>query len=200
MRWGSVGYGVLAGVDTALAATGRRRARRITKPLLMPVLAVDADRPTRRALALSGAGDIALLGDGHRAFRVGLTSFLAAHGAWALALRGRDGGGALRRRPALAVPHLLAWAGLNRVLWRRTGPDRLPVLAYSTVLTAMALVALDTGDRRAATGGALFMASDGLLALERFAGVPMPAHEGLVMATYTAAQGLLAAGGRPVSS
>ena len=39
------------------------------------------------------------------------------------------------------------------------------------------------------------MASDGLLALERFAGVHLPAHEGLVMASYTAAQALLAAGG-----
>jgi len=37
------------------------------------------------------------------------------------------------------------------------------------------------------------MVSDTLLALERFAHVHLPVHEGLVMATYTGAQGLLAA-------
>jgi uncharacterized membrane protein YhhN len=45
---------------------------------------------------------------------------------------------------------------------------------------------------RAAAGGALFMLSDSLLALEKFAGIQLPAHEGLVMATYTSAQALLA--------
>jgi hypothetical protein len=40
----------------------------------------------------------------------------------------------------------------------------------------------------------LFLVSDSLLALERFADVHLPAHEGLVMATYTGAQGLLASG------
>jgi uncharacterized membrane protein YhhN len=63
------------------------------------------------------------------------------------------------------------------------------------VLTATAVAALDTGDDGTAAGGALFMVSDTLLALERFAGVHLPAHEGWVMASYTAAQALLAAGG-----
>lgn len=194
-RW-TAAYAVLAAADTLLAATGRSAPRRATKPLLMPLLAVEADRPTRRALALSGVGDVALLGRGPVAFRVGLAAFLAAHGAWAAALRSRPGGGRLRRRPLLGAPHVAAWAALNAVLWRRTGPDRGPVLAYSAALTAMALVAADTGDPRATAGGVLFMASDGLLALERFAGVELPAGEGLVMATYTAAQALLSADGR----
>ena len=56
----------------------------------------------------------------------------------------------------------------------------------------MALAALDSGSPRAAAGGVLFMLSDSLLALERFAGIQLPAHEGLVMATYTSAQALLA--------
>lgn len=41
-------------------------------------------------------------------------------------------------------------------------------------------------------GGALFLASDCLLALEKFGGLRLPAHEGLVMATYASAQALLA--------
>jgi YhhN family len=35
-------------------------------------------------------------------------------------------------------------------------------------------------------------AADTLLALEKFAGLHLPAHEGVVMATYTTAQALLA--------
>ena len=185
-------YAALAAADVLLAATGRDRARRVTKPLLMPVLATGRDAGTRRALLLGGVGDVALLGSGGTAFRAGLGSFLAGHVAWTAALRRRGTG---RARPATVVPYVLAWTGLNAVLWPRTGPDRLPVLLYSAALTTTALAALSTGDPRATAGGALFMASDGLLALERFAGVHLPAHEGLVMASYTAAQALLAAGG-----
>lgn len=192
-------YLALATVDSALAAADRRRARRLTKPLLMPALAADADGATRRALALSWAGDVLLLSRDRRAFTAGLASFLAAHGAWVAALRGRPGGGRLRRTPALGAPHVAAWLVLNAVLWPRTGTDRWPVVAYSAALTAMALTALDTGDDAAAAGGALFLASDALLALERFAGVHLPAHEGLVMASYTAAQALLASGSQPSS-
>jgi uncharacterized membrane protein YhhN len=56
----------------------------------------------------------------------------------------------------------------------------------------MSLAALDSGSPRTAVGGALFLASDTLLALEKFGGLHLPAHEGLVMATYTSAQALLA--------
>ena len=191
----SLPYAALAAVDTALAASGRHGARRLSKPLLMPVLALGRDRPTQTALLLSGAGDVALLAEGRGAFTTGLGSFLGAHVAWVRALRARPGGGRVSRRPVLALPYVAAWAGLNAVLWHRTGPDRWPVVLYSAVLAAMAVTALETDDGAAAAGGALFMTSDALLALERFAGVQLPAHEGWVMASYTAAQALLATGG-----
>jgi uncharacterized membrane protein YhhN len=187
-------YAAVAAADAVLAASGRRRARRATKPLLMPLLLAGRDRPTQRALALSGAGDVALLGVGTGAFRAGLSAFLAAHVAWVAALRTRPGG---RLSPVRAAPVVAAWTGLNAVLWRRTGSDRWPVVVYSTALAATALTALDRDDARAGAGGALFLVSDGLLALERFAGVHVPGHEGWVMTTYTAAQALLAAGGQP---
>lgn len=188
-------YVVVALADTALAAAGRDRVRRATKPLLMPLLAVSRDAPTRRALLLGGAGDVALLGQGQAAFTVGLGSFLLGHVAWVRALRGRPRTALVRRRPVLVLPYAALLAGFNAYLWGRTGPDRLPVLLYSTALTATAVAALDTGDPRAAAGGLLFLGSDGLLALERFAGVHLPAHEGLVMGSYTAAQALLAVEG-----
>lgn len=185
-------FTALAAADTFLAATGRTRQRRLTKPLLMPALMVGRDRPTQRALALSGAGDVALLGSSDAAFITGLGSFLASHLAWIVALRQREVGGRLRAKPVLAAPHLAAYVGLNAYLWNRTGKDRLPVIAYSTVLLAMSLVALDSGSSKAAAGGALFLASDSLLALEKFGNVHLPAQHGLVMATYTSAAALLA--------
>ena len=186
-------YLAVAAADVTLAATGRRGLRRLTKPLLMPTLLIGRDRLTQRALALGGVGDVALLGSSPAAFTAGLGAFLAGHLAWIQALRTRQGSGLLRRHPALALPYLAAWAGLNAYLWPRTGRDRYPVLAYSTALAAMALTALDTGKPATAAGGVLFLTTDSLLALDRFARVELPRHEGWVMATYVAAQGLLAA-------
>jgi uncharacterized membrane protein YhhN len=185
-------YAALAAADTLLAARGQDQRRWLTKPLLMPVLMAGRDRPAQRALALGGAGDVALLGRGETAFTAGLVSFLAGHVAWIIALRQRPGGGHLRARPALGAPHLAAFGAVNAYLWKRTGKDRIPVLVYSAALLAMSLAALDSGSPRTAAGGALFLASDSLLALEKFGGLHLPAHEGLVMATYTTAQALLA--------
>jgi len=175
-----------------LAATGHDQQRWATKPLLMPVLMAGRDRPAQRALALGGAGDVALLGSSQTAFTAGLACFLAGHVAWIMALRQRPGRGRLRARPVLAAPHVAAFAAMNAYLWRRTGQDRLPVIVYSAALLAMSLTALDSGSPRTAAGGALFLASDTLLALGKFGGLQLPAHEGLVMATYTSAQALLA--------
>jgi uncharacterized membrane protein YhhN len=182
-------YAAVASLDTALAAAGRHRERFATKPLLMPTLIRGKSRDTQRALALGCAGDVALLGESDLAFTAGLGSFLLGHVAWVKALRARGSG---HLTQAKAVPYLAAWAGLNTYLWSRTGKDRLPVLAYSSALLATALAAADTGDGRTTAGGLLFLTSDSLLALEKFAGVSLPAHEGLVMATYTTAQALLA--------
>ena len=185
-------YAALAAADTLLAAAGRDRQRWLTKPLLMPVLMVGRDRPARRALAFGGAGDVALLGSSDSAFTAGLACFLAGHVAWIIAVRQRPGGGRLRRRPVLAAPYVAAFGALNAYLWKRTGKDRIPVIVYSAALLAMSLAALDSGSLKTAAGGALFLVSDALLALEKFGGLHLPAHEGLVMATYTSAQALLA--------
>jgi len=48
------------------------------------------------------------------------------------------------------------------------------------------------GEPEDIAAAALFLLSDALLALERFADVHLPAHEGIVMATYTSGQALLA--------
>ena len=162
----------------------------MTKPLLMPVLMFGQDRPTQTALAFSWAGDVALLGDSTASFQIGLGSFLIGHLAWVRALRGRSSG-YLRKRPTLALPFVALWAALNVYLWPKTGRDRIPVVIYSASLLATALAAVDTGNPVIAAGGSLFLVSDALIALHKFADVELPWHEGLVMATYTGAQALL---------
>jgi len=194
-RRATLAFAVIAAADVVLAHRRRDRLRWLTKPLLTPALMMGRDRPTQRALALGAMGDVALLSSTDAAFTAGLASFLAGHVAWIIALRQRPGGGRLCSRPALAAPHLAAFSALNAYLWKRTGKDRIAVVAYSTALLAMSLVALDEGSPQAAAGGALFLVSDALLALEKFGGVALPAHESLVMATYASAQVLLAAQG-----
>jgi uncharacterized membrane protein YhhN len=156
----------------------------------MPILMLGQDRPTQTALAFSWLGDVALLGDTPQSFQLGLGSFLIGHVAWVRALRIRSSG-YLKRRPTLALPYVALWALLNAYLWPKTGPDRVPVVVYSASLLATALAAVDTGNPAIAAGGSLFLASDALIALNKFAEVHLPWHEGLVMTTYTAAQALL---------
>jgi uncharacterized membrane protein YhhN len=194
-RRATVVFVAVAAADALLAAARHDRQRWLTKPLLVPALMVGRDRPTQRALALGGVGDMALLGSSEAAFTAGLVSFLAGHVAWIIALRQRPGGGCLRARPALAAGQVAAFGGLNAYLWKRTGKDRIPVIVYSAALLAMSLTALDCGPPKTAAGGALFLVSDALLALEKFGGLHLPANESLVMATYAGAQALLAGDG-----
>lgn len=191
-------YAALAGVDAVLAVQGRDRLRRLTKPALMPVLLPGRNARTRAALLLGGAGDVALLGSGDAAFLTGLGAFLAGHLAWIDELRRREDLRSLRHGPraAVAVGYLAAFAGLNAYLWRRTGPHRLAVAGYSTVLLGTALTALRSPSPATAVGGGLFLASDSLIALEKFAGLTLPAHEAWVMGSYATAQALLAGGER----
>jgi uncharacterized membrane protein YhhN len=66
------------------------------------------------------------------------------------------------------------------------------VLLYTIALVAMTLTALDTDSPAAGAGGLLFLASDALLALRKFGVVDSRSVDGVVMATYAAAQALLA--------
>lgn len=216
-RQRAAAYLALAATDTVLAGLGARRPRMVTKPLLMPSLSlafrgaagrapVVPRRATLAAQALSGAGDIALLGQGERAFLAGLGSFFGAHVAYLAGLGSLHdrGGTALARRGARVALGLWALAGPAMTLAARRKDPALavPVAGYVTILCAVlgAATTLDpavppAARRRVATGAALFVASDAILGLREFvladrAGVV----DALVMASYTAGQGLIAAG------
>jgi uncharacterized membrane protein YhhN len=191
VRRSTVLFVAAAATDVLLASTGRERLRRVTKPLLMPTLMPGRDAATRSALALGWAGDVALLGASDAAFTAGLGSFLACHLAWIAALRQRDSSGQLRNRLPWAVLEVAACGALNGYLWHRTGKHRIPVIVYSCALLAMSLVSLDSRSRKVAAGGALFLASDALVALQKFSDLKVPQGQAAVMSTYAAAQALL---------
>ena len=197
-------YGVLAVTDTVLAAgpSRWRRARIVTKPLLMPALAVRGGSPGLvTAQAGSWAGDVALMREGRRAFLAGLCSFLVAHVAYVVAFRARSSepllGSPGRRRVLVAGG--AAAAGMAAAAAREDRAVALPVAAYgatlATMVAAAAAIDRDRGRDRVLAGASLFLLSDTLLGVRTFLlGERAPALDGAVMATYTAAQWCIADG------
>ncbi|SHJ96898.1 Uncharacterized membrane protein YhhN [Pseudonocardia thermophila] len=205
-RW--TAYWAAALADAIAAAAGARRVRWVTKPALMPLLAAAVgERAPRAALAAAWAGDVALLGSGDAAVAGGIGGFAAAHIAHLREVRELrpDAPAAPGERisaAAFATTAVAATAVLAPRLADRPAL-RLPVAGYAALVTAMGHAGVRTGLRRRdvrgrdlAVGGALFVVSDGLVALSLFARPRTrwraAAVEAAVMATYTGAQALLA--------
>lgn len=170
----------------------------VTKPMLMPtlLLAFLAAVPALRALAvwltaagitLSWLGDILLYN-----FVVGLIFFLVAHLAYIPVFMVTF---PERRMRWWSLAYVAVFGALVWVLAPHLGDLLVPVIVYGVVLCAMAAVA-SKGNWQTALGGALFLASDSILALNRFhPDDVIPWNSGfLVMVTYLAAQGLIAEG------
>lgn len=184
------GAAAVAVADWIAVAAGRRRAEAFLKPLVPLLLAVAAAGHWwfAAALLLCLAGDVLLLPQVDR-FVPGLVAFLAGHLAFAggLVSLGLHWG-----LPALAV---LLPAGYGAALappLLRGAPARLrrPITAYMVVILAMGALAALTLRPAAIAGAALFVASDSLLAWNRFRG-PLPTGRVGVMVTYHLALGLL---------
>lgn len=164
---------------------------------------------TVAAQALSWGGDVALLGSSRRSFLAGVGSFAGAHVAYVaafLSVRGSPRGeGRIHDTAGLRVA-LGLWLSaaplLSVAAGRRDPALRVPVAAYATVLSGMFATSrlvdptLPPLPRRTLQAGtALFLVSDTVLAVQRFVLTePRPLLESVVMLTYTAGQGLIAAG------
>ena len=141
-------------------------------------------------LWLSLAGDVALLWP-KEGFLPGLVSFLLAHLAYLVAFTRHQRFGAWW--PAFAAYALVAGAILWRLWPGVPAALQAPVVAYVLCLASMAAQAAvlwRRGEPRGgvlAIGGALFVASDALLATNRFAG-PLPLASLWILTTYWAAQ------------
>jgi uncharacterized membrane protein YhhN len=154
------------------------------------------------ALACSLVGDIFLMFPGF--FIPGLVSFLAAH-LFYIALF-RQGLPWFPSRRALfftlalgAAMYAFLYNGLDPVL-------KVAVAAYVVVIALMAAQAMgratvlrDKSSVAVAAGAAFFMASDSLLATDKFA-FPLPMAQFWVLATYYVAQLLIACNAVPVSA
>lgn len=176
----------------------------IAKPCttsLLVIMALVANTPERTyqvpiviGLCLSLVGDMFLMLRGNY-FIAGLASFLAAHLAYIVAFRSGVGFG---RHAWLLLPYLLLATGVLVYLWPRLGRLRPPVVAYVAALVVMAWQAAVRANvitsvftLAAAVGAALFVVSDGVLAINRF-GVRFRAAQAVIMSTYVVAQALIA--------
>ena len=145
-------------------------------------------------LACSLVGDVLLMLPRDR-FVAGLTSFLFAHVAYIVAF---SAGVPIGTAPALLGPLVAMAALLLWLVWPGLGRLRLPVVLYSATIFLMVWQAwgwrwvIDTpGSRLAAVGATLFMASDAVLALNRFRR-RFRSAQAVIMLTYVAAQALIA--------
>ena len=145
-------------------------------------------------LGLSLLGD-ALLALPQDRFIAGLVAFLLAHLAYVAGYltRSRMAAGTWLLIAALAVAGFLSLLDTRGHL----GPMRLPVFVYATVIGAMlwragSLAALDSAGRWALIGALLFVASDMVLAWNRFV-APDPALRYVNILLYWAGQWGIAA-------
>ncbi|MDA5283803.1 lysoplasmalogenase [Streptomyces sp. Isolate_45] len=186
-------FAVAAAADLVSLLAGWHLGHVLFKPLLMPLLVAHvitrrAPRLLVAALLFGWGGDLALLFDAEIAFLLGMGSFAAGHVCY-LALFGRG-----RTGPLLGAAYAAALIGTVALLWGDLPADlRIPVAGYSLLLTAMAYRASALG-RVAGAGGALFLLSDTLIATGVAEWPQLPRPDFWIMATYLAAQYLLATG------
>lgn len=215
-------YVAVAAVDTALtgsAAPAAHRLRRLTKPLLMPLLAARLagdprarTSPLRRSTLLAEgcgcAGDVLLLEEGPARFAAGASAFGVGHVAYLSGLLPhRRPGTPTPAATAVAVSWLATAPLMARAAGRVSPALGATVLTYSGLLSAMTATAQQLGPevpararRLTAAGAALFLLSDTTLGARTFLlRDPSPRVEALVMATYTAGQLLLAEGAAAAS-
>jgi uncharacterized membrane protein YhhN len=179
-------------------AYGHRALEYVCKPatltaLIAAALLLDpaAGADTRRAwfvfaLLCSLAGDVFLmLDDIADLFVAGLAAFLVAHLCYSA--------GFLTASPsppavllALVLVAIVVTPIARRVLQAVTEHEpalHLPVTGYIVVISAMLVLALATGNVIAAIGAALFVASDSMIAWNRFVRA-FPAAGVAIMVTY----------------
>ncbi|MBD5787690.1 lysoplasmalogenase [Cellulosimicrobium terreum] len=203
--WALLGLLTVAHLGAQLA--GLSVLADVTQCLLMPALAAclwlaTRGRPRRSllvrltllALGFSWLGDTApRLAGPDAAFLVMVGFFLCAQVTYTLAFWPYRADSVLRRPLALA-PYVVVLVGLVVACAPGAGALLAPVLVYGACLVAMAVTATGVG-RWAAVGGAVFLVSDALIALDAFAPwYDVPGQGFWVMLTYVVGQALLVLG------
>lgn len=180
-----------------------------SKPLLMPLLIgyfVSASRANRSplkkfvvlALVFSWVGDTVLMFQNINGmyFIIGLVAFLLAHVMYIVGFTKLKNSTTKVERLAIIVFFLAYSATLVIFLWPGLGNMKAPVMLYALVLTIMGVLGVikSTTNHPYITFGVLFfVASDSILALNKFL-IDVPFNGVLIMGTYIAAQWLIVAG------
>ncbi|MCI4668650.1 MAG: lysoplasmalogenase [Bacteroidia bacterium] len=159
------------------------------------------------ALIFSFSGDVWLMFEGLLFFLLGLGSFLIAHVCYIVIFLSGQKNAAIKpvliRKPWLILPFLLYAAALIYTIYPGLGDMKIPVFVYAGVICLMSLTALNriTSQNRNSfrlvfVGAILFMLSDSLIALGKFAGESMslPYHSFWIMLTYGIAQYMIIEG------
>ncbi|MBC9711825.1 lysoplasmalogenase [Streptomyces sp. TRM66268-LWL] len=190
-------FGVALAGDLVSLLAGWDLGHTVCKPLLMPLLAAyavvrGAPRLLLVALFFGWCGDVLLMFDADAAFLAGMGGFALGHVCY-LVLFARHGRRGERADFLLATYSVVLVATLP-MLWPDLPSElRIPVVAYSLLLTAMAFRAARMG-AVAGVGGALFLLSDTLIATGIADWPQLPRPDFWIMLTYAAAQALLVRG------
>ncbi|MGW5238508.1 lysoplasmalogenase [Monashia sp. NPDC004114] len=177
----------------------------VTQDLLMPLLALALALavPTPRgrlvngtlvALGFSFLGDAAPdLAPDDSSFLVMVGFFLVAQVAYVVTFWPLRRESVAGRSWLYVVPYAVAFVALVVACRAGAGSLFVPVVVYGLALSSMAV--LSTGvSTLAGVGGAVFMASDALIALGEFTGLDLPQHAFWVMLTYVVGQTLIVRG------
>ena len=202
MRAAVLALAVTSVVHLAAQLLGGTLLAGLSQVLLMPLLALvvlrATDAPRSRAvrllllaLALSWVGDtVPRVVGGTAGFLGMLVPFLGAQLVLVALLwpwRERS----VLRRPRARLPYLVLGLAIVLLCAPSAGILLPAVVLYASALCTMAMLATGLG-RRGALGGAVFVLSDSLIALDTFGVLHLPAQGFWVMLTYLLAQALLA--------
>lgn len=190
-----VGYAVVAVLNLIGGALDSEVLVWVTKPLLLPLLALyvwreaPGDKGIVAALLFCAAGDIALLPDGDLWFMAGMLFFFIGH-LFYISTFWRRGA---RPHPLALLGYGAALVGGLAWLWQALGGLAGPMAVYGTALAGTAVLATRYG-WLVGLGGGLFFVSDLLLAIEIADALTLPEPNIWVMLTYVVGQALIAYG------
>lgn len=207
--------GLIVIVELAGRLTGQIALEYPVKPLIMIWMALYFMRfkkkdafvaPVLVAFFFSWAGDILLMfsGNSELFFFAGVGGFFLAQLAYIytfVRFSEQGGRGFLQKRPAMALPFLAYAAGIYFILLPGLDGIMKPIiLIYALSLIGMSMMALNRLGRVSRpsfllvfTGSLLFVASDSMIAIDRFY-TELPMAGFWIMATYMPAQYLIMRG------
>ena len=203
---------IVLAIDLFAAYSGNETLRYFSKPLLMPLLIVYFIFNTNTVVSLkkwivlalisSWLGDVLLMFEARNNifFIFGLVAFLIAHIFYILFYENILKLENLKKNYWLFIPVLIYYVALIYLLSPHLGEMKLPVRVYGVVISYMLIQALQiTRIKNSAasammiTGAILFIASDSILAMNKFY-QPFELAGISIMITYGMAQLLITLG------